>query len=62
VVPLELQKLRAEILNGQFKQDLSKQKTSMAAAYKEEYYGSVFVPGVNATTDVEETVAVVKRR
>jgi hypothetical protein len=42
VVPQELQKLRAAILRGQFKQDLSKQ-TSMAAAYKQEYYGSAFV-------------------
>jgi hypothetical protein len=44
VVPTELQKVRAALLCGQFKQDLSKQ-TSMAAAYKEEYYGSAIVTG-----------------
>jgi hypothetical protein len=44
VVPIELQKECAAILCGQFKQDLSKQ-TSMAAAYKEEYYGSSIVTG-----------------
>jgi hypothetical protein len=41
---ISLPKVRAAILCGQFKQDLSKQ-TSMAAAYKEEYYGSAIVTG-----------------